>query len=476
MSNKISNVRFEQINSIRKDYSEVRATFLLDGKEETYYIFTKSKSPIKEAKKIFDEDLKAGLVAKSIKSASRTTHPILISACALLGAAVIALSSVLIYKAVNDNGQPEPKLAQKYLNNPIKITTYQDGELTTEQTITYNDDWYRTGSISKAYDPNTGELTKTEEFILKLDEKNRVTDGEITVKDGNGKITRKDIQKATFETDDKGTEYVETQYIEDGIVVELYSSYDEYENTYSVEGKKTVNSGEDKQYKNGKLKEKRIRTSEGVIGNKGYDSPSKSEGKRYVYDETGKERLEADLYSETLRTYVDDTHEDLMRLNVEKNYKEDGSTEEIVNLLLGSVESNKKGASVYEKIYIYSDREAKQLTSGRINESKYDDFSRQIASVAYELDMESAEKEKWDVISTINNLYHANENQAYLTTNTSISGSNIKANVIYREFDKYGRVTYQEAISSAAKKSTKSTSKYEYGNPVPLDPSRDDLY
>ncbi|MCQ2796714.1 MAG: hypothetical protein MJ213_05420 [Bacilli bacterium] len=473
MNNKISNVRFEQINSIKKDYKEVRVTFLLDGKEGTYFIFTKSKDPIEDAKKIFYKDLKAGLVAKSIKQTAHGAHPILISACALLGVAVIALSSVLIYKAVNDNNQPA--LAPRYLNNPTKITDYRDDKLVGEQTITYNSDWYRTGSISKAYNPSTGELTQTEEFILKLDEKNRVTDGEITVKDGNGKITRKDIQKATFETDDKGTEYVETQYIEDGIVVELYSSYDEYENTYSVEGKKTVNSGEDKQYINGKLKEKKIRTSEGVIGNKGYDSPAKSEGKRYVYDETGKERLEADLYSETLRKYVDETHEDIMRLNVVKNYNEDGSTEETVNLLLGSAESNKKGASVYEKIYYYSDKEAKQLTRGRINEAKYDDFNRPTSSIVYELDIESTEKEKWDLSKTVNNLYHANENQAYFTTNVSFDESSV-ASVIFREFDKYGRITYQEAISGTTRKSIKTSTKYEYGDPVPVKPSRDNLY
>lgn len=475
MNNKISNVRFEQINSIKKDYKEVRVTFLLDGKEGTYFIFTKSKDSIEDAKKIFYKDLKAGLVAKSIKQTAHGAHPILISTCALLGAAVIALSSVLIYKAVNDNGQPA--LAPRYLNNPTKITEYRNDELFGEQTITYNSDWYRTGSVLKSYNANTGELGSITEEKLKLDEKNRLVEGERITKDAtSGEITNKDIQKCTFETDNKGTEYVESQYLDNGIVTQKNTSYDEYEVTYSKEGKKTVNSGEDRLYLDGELKEKKIRSSEGVIGNKGYDSPSKSEGKRYVYDETGKERLEADLYSETLRKYVDETHEDIMRLNIAKDYNEDGSTEETVNLLLGSVESNKKGASVYEIIYYYSDKEAKQLTSGRINEAKYDDFNRPTSSIVYELDMKSTEKEKWDVTDTANYFYHTNENQAFLATRTSISGNNINSVITYREFDEYGRITYQEAISGTTRKSIKTSTKYEYGDPVPVNPSRDDLY
>lgn len=103
MSDKISNVKYELVNSVQPGYKEVRVTFLFNGNRATYFIFvaeSKGTDCLSEAKKIFNKDLENGKVKKAICGVNRkcvSNSAFTVTTC-VLAAAVLALGGVLTWK------------------------------------------------------------------------------------------------------------------------------------------------------------------------------------------------------------------------------------------------------------------------------------------------------------------------------------------------------------------------------------------
>lgn len=475
MDHKISNVRFEQINSFVKGYKEVRVLFLLDGKEETYFIFTKSNNPIKEAKKIFNRDLKSGLVVKAIKRTPRTLHPILITGCAILGAAVIALSSVLIYKAVNDNVQPE--LAPRYLNNPIKITNYQDDVLISETTIKYDEQWYALERTINSYDKNGSKIMNTTVEKITYDEQHRAVEGEATTTYADRDEVRKNVFKSVFESNYKGNEY-NANYINDEL--EAYT-YDEYESTFTDDGEKYVDDGVDIRYfpsTEQKAFEK-TRHSESFTDKSGYNSTSIATATAREYEDDGTLIEERRLYNESKREFDEK--------NLKDNIWRFSKTEIIggetnIEVLTGFEQLNENKLPILTEIRYFEDEEATILVKGTKTITYYDYLNRPITNLVYELvipeDATNDSNDTWIITDLSNTTYYKDSKKAsdryseeYRNGKVFITNSN------HSDYDEYIRVTHSESTSTNNKgKTRKSSIDYEYGDPVPLDPSRDDLY
>lgn len=105
----ISNVRYELISSSHPGYKEVQVLFTHQGKEEKHFIFVKDegkKNYVKEAKKIFKQDLKSGKVVQALK-VTPGTKPWLIVSISVVAVAAIATASYFTYKYLN-NPEPQP--------------------------------------------------------------------------------------------------------------------------------------------------------------------------------------------------------------------------------------------------------------------------------------------------------------------------------------------------------------------------------
>lgn len=467
MSHKISNVRFEQIKSDGESFNKVKASFLLDGKEATYLIYTKKdKNPISEAKKIFDSDIVTGKVFKTVNNIHSFKRPFIITA-SVLGAAVIALGGVLTYKLIQDNNNA----FKEYLNNPLKITTYNDGVLFREQTFKYNKDWYQTESLTKTYSLETGLLSGITETKFEYDNKNRVIKGDNVIKDADGNMLRRSEYKNTFETDNKGTESTANYEMDNGVEHLVASTYDEYEKIYTNQGVKQINNGEDLSYNSEtwKLQTRKVRQSEGIIPDFGHDSYSTASGKYFHYDESGKVESTDIMYQETERKWVSKTKENIKRLSKSKI----GDQTEKIELLTGSSEINEDKNPILEDLSTYDDEAATNLKERRKNVYTYDDLKRSILNQTYMLDLSIKEKERWNLTAMTVNSYVGKFTTAAVTFSMNMeTAKQVTENHVQNTFDKYGRVIASETMSAGGKKKDISSRVIEYGDPIPISPER----
>lgn len=172
----ISNVRYELISSSHPGYKEVQVLFTHQGKEEKHFIFVKDegkKNYVKEAKKIFKQDLKSGKVVQALK-VTPGTKPWLIVSISVVAVAAIATASYFTYKYLNNpEPTPTPAVSHKFTFNGDCCMingqyTYTHDIFEDDKNVQYTitpEEGYKlpetvTGGVS--YNANTGVITISE--------------------------------------------------------------------------------------------------------------------------------------------------------------------------------------------------------------------------------------------------------------------------------------------------------------------------
>lgn len=478
----VKNARFELINSDLKDYKEVRVTFDCNGTSECYFIYlkeNKNANYLKQAEKQFYSELKSGKVAKMLRAGASKPAPWLIATTCVLAAAVIALGSVLIYKYVSES----PVLVE-YMDNPIKITHYRDDALIGEQTNEYDSKWYVAKQTTKAY-ATDGSLTNVTTTEYTRDKKDRLIKSIRISTDTATQEVRKLINEIVYESDNKGME--SSKGYLNGVLTE--SSIDSYENTFTDEGEKVVNDGEDLTFDpvTGELKNKNVRHAESMTGPSGRDITSTSTATHYQYPTPSEEKKMYTNALESVRTYDATTKRDSFKsTNITTTYNPDPVITETV-VIVGFEQLNEKGSPILTENRRYSDLACEQLTDGQKITTQRDHLNREVASQQYKLYVpeDSINADVWYLSGISNVSYYGNTikpiyryNESYQYNDSTHQINRTTSNCMTTEFDQYGRTIKQESIvtdeTSTRKTIRKNSSKYEQGKLVPLDPNREE--
>lgn len=139
MDKKISNVKYELIASVSENLKEVMVTYTQNGQSHRYFVFVpknnkmKDSDYIKEAKKKFEAEAKAGKI-KPKKIRGGRNRPWLIATTCVLGVATLALGGLFVWNLLSkDSGEKKISYedAQKWLDERASAAinlTVQSGD------------------------------------------------------------------------------------------------------------------------------------------------------------------------------------------------------------------------------------------------------------------------------------------------------------------------------------------------------------